>query len=344
MKGVKFTAKQKLKALEMYHSGKRDYQVAAHFHCTIQSLYRWQRQYDGTLESLENRSSRPHTPHPNSHTQEEREAIIKLYEANPNIGYSELYGELRSNFAYKRHFMSMYNFIRKNAIRPAETKIYEKYEAQTYDTPPMLGIKWQMDVKYVPKECYPFKDETHALFGEKFYQYTMIDEATRERFIFPYREQSGYSTQDFIKRAVLYFGYIPAIIQTDNGTEFTNPKGANATDKIHFADKVMNQLKIYHQLIRAYTPRHNGKVERSHRTDQERFYNFLTFTSFDELKEKMGAWLNRYNRTPSSALKNRIGKHVWQSPLEKRAELLEILKEEQGKPDVPKIRFIRRAA
>ena len=74
-------------------------------------------------------------------------------------------------------------------------------------------MKWQMDVKYVPAACYSGKD------GEKFYQYTMIDEASRERFIHPYREQSGYSSVDFAKRAIAYFGYAPETIQTDNGSE-----------------------------------------------------------------------------------------------------------------------------
>lgn len=62
-----------------------------------------------------------------------------------------------------------------------------------YDTPEKFGEKWQMDVKYVPIACYAGKD------GEKFYKYTMIDEAYRERFIFPYKEQSGFSTVDFIR-------------------------------------------------------------------------------------------------------------------------------------------------
>ncbi len=46
-----------------------------------------------------------------------------------------------------------------------------------YDTPTKLGVKWQMDVKYVPKVCYVGTD------GEKFYQYTAIEEASRKRFI-----------------------------------------------------------------------------------------------------------------------------------------------------------------
>ena len=73
-----------------------------------------------------------------------------------------------------------------------------------------------MDVKYVPIACYAGKD------GEKFYQYTMIDEASRERFIFPYKEQSGFSTVEFVKRAITYFGYAPNVLQADNGAEFKN--------------------------------------------------------------------------------------------------------------------------
>ena len=115
-----------------------------------------------------------------------------------------------------------------------------------------------MDVKYVPKECYTGKDK------EKFYQYTMIDEASRERFIYSYKEQSSYSTVDFVKRAIIYFNYKPQVIQTDNGSEFTHIK---KTDRVHPLDVLLNELNIKHQLIRPRTPRYNGKVERSYRSD-----------------------------------------------------------------------------
>ena len=78
-----------------------------------------------------------------------------------------------------------------------------------------------MDVKYVPSVCYVGTD------GEKFYQYTMIDEASRERFIYAYNEQSSYATVDFVKRAIIYFGYAPETIQTDNGSEFTHSAKTN---------------------------------------------------------------------------------------------------------------------
>ena len=53
-----------------------------------------------------------------------------------------------------------------------------------------------MDVKYVPKICYAGKD------GEAFFQYTMLEEASRKRFIYAYKEQSSFSTVDFMKRAI----------------------------------------------------------------------------------------------------------------------------------------------
>ncbi|MCM1534259.1 MAG: DDE-type integrase/transposase/recombinase, partial [Corallococcus sp.] len=201
-----------------------------------------------------------------------------------------------------------------------------------YFTPEMLGVKWQMDVKYVPRECNLDKEYT-----EWYYQYTIIDEASRERFIYPYQDHCGASTCDFIKRAIAYFGYAPQIIQTDNGTEFTMPKSAKKTT-VHVVDKLLNKLHIQHQLIRPRTPRHNGKVERSHRTDQECFYNHLRFSTFEELKEKMADWLERYNNRPHSSLRNRVGKRVWYTPLQKRAELLEDLKNMR---DEYKIRFLR---
>ena len=334
MKGVKFTAREKKRILDMWLVQRKHWlYICKHEKCTRVSLWRWKKQYDGTLESLENKSSRPHTPHPNSQTEEEKREILEVVQDNPTMGYTELYGELRAKYAYSRHYKTMYKYVRSLRLRPAE--IYDRYVAQPYDTPEMLGQKWQMDVKFVPRVCYAGKDPF-----ERAFQYTMIDEATRERFIYAYKEHSGYSTADFIQRAVLYFGYAPVTIQTDNGTEFTNPKGTG-DGKVHITPA--STLFPYTTLFRSrpYTPRHNGKVERSHRTDQERFYNYLQYSTFEELQEKMQAWLCRYNRKPHTALRNRYGKYAWQSPLEKRAELLEILKE--GTTDA-RVRFVKNTA
>ena len=78
---------------------------------------------------------------------------------------------------------------------------------------------------------------------------------------------------------------------------------------------VCNSLGIDHKRIRPRTPRHNGKVERSHRNDQERFYNHLSFYSYDDLKLQMKRYLRRSNNIPMAVL-------GWMSPLQKRNELI----------------------
>ena len=155
-------------------------------------------------------------------------------------------------------------------------EVHEKYTPKKYDTPTQIGIKWQMDVKYVPKICYVGTD------GQKFYQYTVIDEASRER-----------------------------ILQTDNGQEFTH---ISNTKRIHPLDALCNELNIQHKLIKPRTPRHNGKVERSHRNDQQRFYSYLSFYSYDDLLKQMKAYLNRSNNIPMQILN-------WLTPIQKREQL-----------------------
>ena len=145
----------------------------------------------------------------------------------------------------------------------------------------------------------------------KILSYTVIDEASRERFIYPYMEQSSYSTIDFLKRSIAYFGYQPQILQTDNGAEFTHLK---KTDRTHPLDIMCNKLGITHKRIRPRTPRHNGKVERSHRNDQERFYNHMSFYNYNDLLIQMKRYLNRSNNIPMQIL-------GWKSPLEKRLEI-----------------------
>lgn len=269
------------------------------------SLMRWNKRYDGTRESLMDKSHRPHTIHPNSHTETELKWIMDYHRRNPNISVCELYGRLKTKKGYSRHPGSLYRVFVRLGFSKKVKSTKDPYKPKPYDTPSELGVKWQMDVKYVPRACYSGKDD------EKFYQYTVIDEASRQRFIYPYREQSSYSTVDFVKRAIKYFGYKPETIQTDNGAEFTHFK---KTDRIHPMDVLCNELGITHQLIRPRTPRHNGKVERSHRNDQERFYNYLGFYSYHDLVSQMKRYLNRSNNIPMKVL-------GWKSPMERRFEL-----------------------
>lgn len=296
-------------AVKLFKSGHSYSFVCRRYKISKSSLMRWSKRFDGTKESLIDKSHKPLTPHPNSHTDIEIKWINDYLRRNPNISLCELYGKLRCEKGYSRHAASLFRFLRKKGIYTNKEK-HSKYVPKHYDTPKELGIKWQMDVKYIPKYCYVGSDK------QKFYQYTMIDEASRERFIYPYKEQSSYSTIDFVKRAIVYFNYKPKIIQTDNGAEFTFIK---KTNRIHPLDLLCASFQIEHKLIRPRTPRHNGKVERSHRNDQNRFYNFLKFYSYDDLSKQMKAYLKRSNNIPMQVL-------GWVSPLDKRTLLVKNIK------------------
>jgi hypothetical protein len=189
---------------------------------------RWNKVFDGSKDSLLDRSHRPHRPHPNSHTSEEIKKIVELMKRNPDIGLNELFSKLRLSIGYARHPVSLYRWLKTNGYYGIVKVKQTPYTPKPYKTPEVLGEKWQIDVKYVPRECKAQPGSDH-----RYYQYTMIDEASRERFIYPYLEQSSYSTVDFVKRAIAYFGYKPKIIQSDNGFEFTHNK---ETKIIHLFD------------------------------------------------------------------------------------------------------------
>ena len=303
-------------AVKLYLSGYDIKFICRRYKISTSSLRRWCIRYDGTRESLKDKSHRPYSRHPNAHTDEEIKNIHNILRRNPNITLDELYGKLVRQKNYTRSYSSLYRILVKLGYRKNDNKNKKKkYIPQKYDTPVMFGIKWQVDVKEIPKDCYIGKYEN------EFFQYTVIDEATRERFIYPYKEQSSYSSFDFIKRAIKYFCYKPQIIQTDNGTEFTNTR---PTKKIHLFDILLNELEIKHQTIRPRTPRHNGKVERSHGLDEKKFYKSLKFYSYEDLIKQIKVYLKKSNNTPKKLLN-------WKTPIEKRKELwLMYLKEQES--------------
>jgi len=294
----------KFYAVSLYRNGNTISFVCRRYKCSKASLMRWNKKFDGSKDSLIDKSHRPLTPHPNSHTEQELYWIKNYIRRNPNISLCEPYGKLRTEKGYSRHACSLFRVIRKLKYNVNKEK-HNKYIPKHYDTPLDIGIKWQMDVKVVPKVCYT------GTIPDRFYQYTVIDEASRERFIYPYKEQSSYSTIDFVKRAIVYFGYKPQIIQTDNGQEFTYTMRTNRT---HPLDTFLNSLNIHHKLIKPRTPRHNGKVERSHRNDQQRFYSYLKFYSYNDLLIQMKSYLKRSNNIPMQSLN-------WLTPLETRHKL-----------------------
>ena len=265
-------------------------------------IYFWKARWDGTVQSLACQSRRPHH-HPNQHTDAELKLIRDMRRRNPQLGMVELWHRLRQR-GYTRRPESLFRVMRKLGLFPAaeEKKAYrpKPYEQMTYP-----GQRVQVDVKVVPRKC--ITDPELRLF-----QYTAIDEFTRLRFLAAYSEQSTFSSADFLKKLVRWYarrGIRVECIQTDNGPEFTNRFLTGRQDCSSLFEKTAAELGIRHKLIRPYTPRHNGKVERSHREDQKRFYSCHSFYSLDDFAKQLAVHDRRSNNFPMRPL-------GWLSPLE----------------------------
>lgn len=246
-------------AVKMYRNCNDIGYVCRKYHISRTSLWRWNKKYDGSKESLEDKSHRPLSKHPKEHTETEIKWIKDLIKRNPHITLNEIWYKLKINKGYTRKPASLYRVLRKiGYYNNPEIKGTSKKHNQKYHTPTEIGKKWQIDVKYVPKEC---------------------------------------KTEE---------------IQTDNGVEFT----FNRLDvkREHPMDTLLKEIGIKHHKIRPRTPEHNGKVERSHRNDNERFYSYLKFYSLEDLRKQGAAYLKRSNRIPMAVL-------GYLTPKEKREEL-----------------------
>ena len=92
--------------------------------------------------------------------------------------------------------------------------------------------------------------------------------------------------------------------------EFTNRLNTNTKHKPTLFETTSDQLGITHKLIRPYTPKHNGKVERSHRKDNEEFYACRKFYCFTDFEKQLAVRQRQYNNFPMRPLNWKSSKHV----------------------------------
>jgi transposase InsO family protein len=167
----------------------------------------------------------------------------------------------------------------------------------------------EIDVKYVPGR----------IVGKRYFQYTAIDTASRWRYLAVYDDQTNFHSILFLKEVIKIFKYKIQAIKTDNGSIFTNyytsvTKRSDMTVKtIHALDLFCKENNIIHYLIDPGKPAQNGTVERSHREDEEKFYQQNKFRSFGDLQKKLKVWNDYYNnlehcglngKTPNEFLKD----------------------------------------
>lgn len=258
-------------------------------------LYFWKARWDGTVESLACQSRRPHS-HPNQHTEAERKLNRDMRRRNPTLGMIELWHRPRRR-GYTRRPESLFRVMRRLGMFPQAGK-KKTAKPKPYEQMTSPGQRVQVDVKVVPLRC--IADPELRL-----YQYTAIDEFTRLRFLGAYPEQSTYSSADFLEKLVKWYarrGIQVECVQTDHGFEFTNRFSNSKKDIPTRFERAAKRLELRHKRIRPYTPRHNGKVERSHREDQKRFYSCHSFFSLDDFAKQLAVHNRRSNNLPMRPL------------------------------------------
>lgn len=177
-----------------------------------------------------------------------------------NISESTVYRILKRN--------GMGKLNKKASRRTVHTKRYSKK---------VPGHHVQVDVKFVS-----LRNTDNQLIRK--FQYTAIDDATRIRALKIYSKHNQASAIDFVDYFVKKFPFRINTIRTDRGHEF------QAKFHWHVEDQGMR-----HHYIKPRSPYLNGKVERSHRTDQEEFYQLLSYTDDVDLNKKLQYWEQFYN-------------------------------------------------
>lgn len=111
----RYTSKEKYEILSLLNTTDISYIIKT-YNISLRTLYRWKANFDGTKQSLENKSSIPHTKHPNSHTEFEERIIFETIDKYFDISLSQLYDILCSEYDYKRNKASLYRFLRKRGF------------------------------------------------------------------------------------------------------------------------------------------------------------------------------------------------------------------------------------
>ena len=268
------------------------------------ALKYWLSNYrDNGMDGLENKSTRPKT-NPKETLIRIKERIIELRKET-KLSAIKLHWKLEKENIFI-HERTIGKLIKKeNLTRKYRTR---KIKYEYIKIPLSRGELVEIDIKYVPD----------LVSGKQYYQFTAIDCASRWRYLKIYDDYSNFSSMRFLEDLIKVASFRIRAIKTDNASNFTNRytgylKSSDPINpRLHDFDLLCQKYNIIHYLIDPGKPNQNGKVERSHRTDQEMFYERNKFKNLKDLNQKIRIWNNEYNNlehcglnglTPNEALR-----------------------------------------
>lgn len=246
------------------------------FNVPRSTFYRWKQKYDKEGRSGLYRKKPVAYSHPRKTSPDVVEKILEL-RREYQIGalrityYLDRYHGIKISESTVTRVLRAHGVGRLPKIAPRRALHTKRYVKK------VPGHHVQVDVKFLQ-----MKDRERKTV--KRYQYTAIDDATRIRALQIFPKHNQDCAIKFMDYVIEKFPFRISTVRTDRGHEF------QARFHWHVEDQ-----GIRHVYIKPRTPHLNGKVERSHRTDQTEFYQLLTYTDDVDLNAKLEAWESFYN-------------------------------------------------
>jgi transposase InsO family protein len=263
-------------------------QTCRHFCLSRKTFYKWRARYKSHGEA--GLCDRPRVPYRSPHTTP-RAVISKIlylrerYHFGPGrtANYLQRFHHLAVARSTVHRVLIRYGMNRLPASlkRRPTGRPWKRYEK------PQPGHRVQVDVKFL---------ERIAGSRKRLYQFTAIDDCTRIRVLKIYDACNQTSAIRFVDEVIRRLPFRVLVIQTDNGAEFQS--------RFHWH---LEEQEIRHVYIRPRTPHLNGKVERSHRVDEQEFYQLLDKDGIADdihlFNDKLREWEDYYNyHRPHGAL------------------------------------------
>ncbi len=288
-------ARQRLRWIEHYEKiSRKVLRTARYFGISRGTFYLWYHRYMRFgLEGLKNKSCRQHK----ICYQIPKDVVATIL----MLRQQRHYGSMRMSFYLKEKYnwyvshQTIQKLYREHGMGRLKYKKQWRRYPQRYEKA-MPGDRVQMDVKFLDKTAFA---------GKRYYQFTAIDDCTRYRVLRIYDHQTVKSATDFVDQVRKALPFAVKQIQTDNGHEFGEPFTWHLDD-----------LGITHRKTKIRSPEENGKVERSHRTDEEEFYRHGRFVSITHCMRLLSQWERYYNeRRPHMALKGKTPRQYLEEKL-----------------------------
>jgi transposase InsO family protein len=259
-----------------------------HFGISRKTFYKWKRRH--AERGAAGLCDRPRAPH-RSPRATPREVVSKIlylrqqyhFGAGRIAAYLRRFHQIGIATSSVHRILTQHGLARlpANQKHRPHGKRWQRYEK------PQPGHRLQLDVKFL---------ERIPGTRRRFYQFTAIDDCTRIRVLKVYDRCNQRTAIQFVDEVRRRLPFRIHVVQTDRGAEFQT--------QFHWH---LEELDIRHVYIRPRTPHLNGKVERSHRVDDQEFYQLLDRDGITDdihlFNDKLREWEDYYNyHRPHGAL------------------------------------------